>query len=408
MSTAPSTFRGNSIVLLAGWLVDGQGGPILDQQYLTIENGSIQSLTPVRGAHRPDRKFLDLSHATILPALMDAHVHLAFSGTMDEAKRKAQLTASCQTIQKAIGKHIAKHMQSGIMAVRDAGDRHGAVLRAKPQNDDHSGLGPHVAATCWAWHSHGRYGRMIGRTPGRGEDLYRAMSQGLGRSDHIKIINSGINSLDRYGHQTPPQFSLTQLRTVARLAAQKRLPVMVHANGESAVRMALEAGCDSIEHGYFMGAENLKHMADTHTFWVPTAVPMAALAQTDAVSALQADVARRTLDHQLAQVELGIRSGVAIALGTDAGSMGVDHGAAVRQELRLLMTAGMPLTEAIRCAALNAACLMRLEKRGALLPGWQADFIVVAGGPDKLPESLDNIEAMCIRGSWVVEPRPMD
>ncbi len=399
------TSNDGCMVIRAGWLVDGLGGPPQSHQLVTIDKGFIQSITPDHSAGGQKNNFVDLSHATILPALMDAHVHLAFSGTLDAAKRKAQLKALPQEIPGAIEKNLGQHLKNGIVAVRDAGDRHGAVLDAKQQRHAVGELTPHVAATCWAWHAQGRYGRMIGRTPNQGENLYDALEKGLGHSDHIKLLNSGINSLNRYGHQTPPQFSEAQLRDVARMAGPKGLPVMVHANGEAAVRTAVEAGCDSIEHGYFMGVDNLKRMADTQTFWVPTVVPMAALTQNDLVSPGQADVARRTLDHQLAQIAKALQWEVTIALGTDAGSMGVDHGLAVRQELQMLMTAGLPVTKAIGCATLNAARLMRLEKCGALLPGWHADFLVVPGGPEELPESLDNIEAMCIKGRWAIENR---
>ncbi len=242
---------------------------------------------------------------------------------------------------------------------------------------------------------------MIGLAPTPGESLSQAVARSPQGMDHIKLIQSGINSLDHFGLQTAPQFSETELALVRQFAQARGLPIMVHANGRDAVQSALSAGCESIEHGYFMGQDNLHRMADRQVFWVPTAIPMAALTRDGVLSPAMADVAHCTLEHQLKQIASAHQSGVRIALGTDAGSMGADHGSAVRRELALLVDAGLPLPQAVQCATLNAAQLMGLKYRGALQPGWRADFIALHGRPEHLPASLEKIAGLCIQGRWL-------
>lgn len=381
----------------AGWLIDGQGTPPAPKVLMAVHEGRFVYVGP----DDPQQPVaVDLSHATVLPALIDAHVHLVFSGTFDPQIRKTQLHHCPRQACAAIRRHLEDHRRCGISAVRDGGDRRGDVLQYK--RNLHGGQpGVHVAATQWAWHAAGRYGGMIGQAPPDGSAPGTAVQANLAGSDHIKLIQSGLNSLDRFGWQGGPQFQADDLADMVRAGHAARRSVMIHANGEQPVRMALEAGCDSIEHGYFMGDDNLRRMADRGAVWVPTAVPMAALTAASGLTAHQQDVARRTLETQLDQVRKARQWGVSIALGTDAGSIGVAHGHAVRRELALLMQAGMGLEEALGCATATAAKLLGLDDRGVLRLGQRADFIAVPGSPDRLPEGLAAIERICMGGQWL-------
>jgi imidazolonepropionase-like amidohydrolase len=218
--------------------------------------------------------------------------------------------------------------------------------------------------------------------------------------DHLKVIQSGMNSLNHFGRQTAAQFSMDQLRAAVELARGHGRPAMVHANGNEPVRMAIEAGCSSIEHGYFMGLENLQRLSDHGTWWVPTVVPMAQLVCNPALTPDQREVARRTRDHQLEQIARAVQLGVRIALGTDAGSPGVEHGRSVREEMHWLMSAGMSLESAVRSASMEAAALLGWTRRGAVLPGYRADLIAVRAEPCHLPGSLESIGAVCAKGRW--------
>jgi imidazolonepropionase-like amidohydrolase len=386
--------------ILAGWVVDGQGGPARQNVLISIAGGRIRRLEVLPANCRPAGAFHDLSQSTLMPVLIDAHVHLALSGTRDPELRRCQLSAGAEETYAVIARHLKTCAQSGILALRDGGDREGRVLAYQKAAQPQERASIYVSATCWAWHAPGRYGRMIGRSPGNGLDLGQAlpsMPEGLG---HLKIIQSGLNSLNRFGCQGPAQFRLDELLAAVAYARMHRLPVMVHANGEEAVAQAIAAGCDSIEHGYFMGAANLARLAESRIAWVPTVIPMQALAQDPYLSSHQRDTALRTRDHQLNQIRQAHQLGVAIVLGTDAGSVGVDHAKAVFEEMGLLGQAGLSLEAVVRCATSRAASLLGLPNGHVIAEGQPASFIAIRRRPAEVLRGIEKIDGVCIRGFW--------
>jgi imidazolonepropionase-like amidohydrolase len=233
-----------------------------------------------------------------------------------------------------------------------------------------------------AWHLEGRYGRFMGRSVSCSEDPVAVIEDGTRPGvDHIKLVQSGLNSLTEFGRQTPPQFDAATIGRIFEFSRKIAAGLMVHANGEAPVAAAISGGCDSIEHGYFMGGENIRKLADRRITWVPTAVPMKANVDRYKEGSVEYDVAGRTLDHQLAQLSKARKYGVTVALGTDSGSPGVEHGEAAAQELQLLTAAGYTVEEAISCATLNAARLLKTDLPGYLAVGTPATFIVKRGGP---------------------------
>jgi imidazolonepropionase-like amidohydrolase len=101
---------------------------------------------------------------------------------------------------------------------------------------------------------------------------------------------------------------------------------------------------------------------------------------------------QKNLEHQIEQIHTAREIGVRIALGTDAGSAGVVHGQAVIEETRILLDAGYPIGEAVRCATHNGALLMSLPQVGQLKENMPATFIAVKGDPSQLPESLNRMK----------------
>lgn len=384
----------------AGWLIDGQGGAVRRDAVIGIANGRITCIQTFDPHHEGHLAARDFSHATLIPALIDAHVHLALSGTRDPEKRIRQLSPTVAEAQAAIASHLAAYQRNGILSVRDGGDRFGHVLAYQNTIPTQTRPPVKISATCWAWHARGRYGRMIGRSPRNGTSLPQVLASLPEGMDHLKLIHSGLNSLDRFGHSGAPQFSYDELHIAVKMAHNAGLPVMAHANGEAAVAEAVRAGCDSIEHGYFMGADNLARLADEGIAWVPTVVPMAALADDPSLTGQQRDTALRTRDHQLDQIRRGRRLGVPIVLGTDAGSVGVDHAAAVPVEMGLFQEAGLPVEEIVFCATGRAAYLLGLPDHHVIAPGQRADFVVVRGGPDNVAKGLSQVDGVCIDGVW--------
>lgn len=389
------------LTVRADWLVDGSGGPVqkdiwirlCGDRIVAVHRNDPESISPTQ----PD---VDLSGMTILPALIDAHVHLAFPGSEDPEIRRAGISANRQRVEKQIRENLHQHWRCGVLGVRDGGDRDGHVLRIKCQERSFGDAPVDWAAAGWAWHAPGRYGSAIGRAPQHRHLLADTLQSQDIKFDHLKIIQSGMNSLDHFGRQTAPQFSLDQLHAAFALARKHGRPVMVHANGRDPVRLSIQAGCHSIEHGYFMGKDNLQRLSDRGIWWVPTVVPMSRLSQNRTLTPNQRETALRTRDHQLEQIARSLHMGVRIAVGTDAGSPGVEHGFSLREEIQWLMEAGMNLSSAVRSASLEATTLLGWTQRGAVLPGFRADLIAVRGQPNDLPHSLKRIEAICVSGQW--------
>jgi imidazolonepropionase-like amidohydrolase len=177
---------------------------------------------------------------------------------------------------------------------------------------------------------------------------------------------------------------------------------MVHANGKTPVRDAIVAGCESIEHGYFMGTENIELMAERQVFWAPTGLSMKAYAGLRASGSTEANISAANLDHQIHQLSLARQCGVAVVIGTDSGGYGLDHGASFAGELRILFSAGYSIEEAIRCATLNGARLLGLENElGVLRAGMPATFLVAEGSPEALLHSLSRPKLLFVEGSLI-------
>ena len=408
--------------ICAGWLIDGTGGAILRNGVMEITGERILSVSRMDPGARNPGEVLDFSGCTLIPGLIDCHVHLCMSGTTDMTVREKQLTAGFDEAGLSIARHLDQGLDCGVVAVRDAGDRFGHTLRFKEQKFNNTLFPLRLTAAGKAWHASGRYGSLIGRPPEKGESLAQAIERTSLGIDCVKIVNSGVNSMIRYGRQTLPQFNTEELEKATQAARARGLPVMVHANGVEPVLSAVSACARSVEHGFFMGTENLKRMRDQGVTWVPTAFAMKALADPAVckirilvkdgskylphtpVEAHIQKVAEQTLAHQLDQIREAKEIGVKIALGTDSGSIGVNHGVSMVQELSLLLESGLPIQEAIHCATEVGAALLGLEGLGTLAPGKEATFLVVKGAPNKLPESLRQINAFYVKGKRILPP----
>jgi len=386
----------------AGWLYEGGSRPIKKNILLTVKNGVFTAIENFIGKNLPGPgTLINLSCCTVLPPFVDCHVHLSMSASTDSQIRKDQLTASYSEIYPRILEHIHYHFSHGVLAVRDGGDSKGHALRFREQSSRNLKDPVILKLAGKAWYQKGRYGRVIGTHPHSDETLPDAFLHKNELSDHIKVINSGINSLVAFGAESDSQFTQDELNTVVREAHKKGKKVMVHANGKLPVKMALKAGCDSIEHGFFMGRKNLQRMAETETIWIPTLVAMKVLGESGGFRGPNVDrsVVEKTLEHQSKQLESARKFGVTVAVGTDSGSWGVIHGESMVEELKLFMRAGYSLPEALKCATANGAKLLGIgDIIGHLAVGKPATFIVARATPAMLRRKLSYLEGIYLNG----------
>ena len=223
-------------IINAGWLIDGSARPHRAKVQLRIINGCIESIRenqPIHSGQTPDNsdtQTLDLNKATILPALVDSHVHLTMSGTMDQDERVRQLDMGFNLAEDVIRKHLDQHLAAGVLAVRDGGDKSAHVLHYKHTHLRSHPMAVQVKSAGRAWRKPGRYGQLIGRELDPTTSLGRAIQAENDPVDHIKIVNSGLNSLIEFGKQTQPQFDSDELRAAVSAADQRRLKIMVRAD----------------------------------------------------------------------------------------------------------------------------------------------------------------------------------
>jgi len=360
-----------------GYFIDGTGNSIQDNIVLTVHNHIITAIDPF---HDSVRKKItrDLSSHTIFPIMADAHVHLAMSGTLNLKDRREQLFMSFEQAKKQIAYHLDHYANAGIGIVRDGGDHFGHTFNFK-NIFNHSVV---IKSPNVAWYRSGRYGKFAGKAIDLKENCLEIIASHH-KGDHIKIIQSGINSIRQFGKETVQQFSQEEMTSISKWAHQRNIPIMVHANGIQPVKTAIDSGCTSIEHGYFMGEENLKKMADKQIYWLPTLIPMFELAKN--LSKIEEkDIALRTFDYQCQQVQKAKGLDVPIVIGSDAGSFGVNHVQGLFDEMKIMQDCGYTISQIIQCCTSRSMSLLNSSYSGLLKKGEKARFVLVNSGPKNI------------------------
>ncbi|MEG0378832.1 MAG: amidohydrolase family protein, partial [Eubacterium sp.] len=159
----------------------------------------------------------------------------------------------------------------------------------------------------------------------------------------IKIIQSGIMSFDEYGVAGPLEFSKEELTYLINRAHDADLKTMVHVNTPKGVEMAIEAGADSIEHGYCIDEDCIQGLKENGVVWVPTLSPFANIAacKENHPLAQYREISRKYFTEHRQRVRTAHKKGVTIALGSDAGAALVVHGKAAKDELGYLRGCGL-------------------------------------------------------------------
>ena len=340
----------------------------------------------------PADEVVDLAGRTLVPGMIDCHVHSVFSGM--DAMRLMQESFSYQFY--AAERNLAKTLDVGITTVRDAG---GADLGMQEATADGMIDGPDLVLAITVlgqtgghtdgWMPHGDVHRLLVPHPGRpemivdGADNMRLRVRELVRAgaNVIKICTSGgvLSPRDDPRH---PQFSPAELEACVDEAAAAGLGVMAHAQGKPGIINALRAGVRSIEHGIYADEECFELMLEKGAWLVPTLLaPIALIRAIDDGARVAAAVerkARTVVDIHAAAVKAAVTAGVPIAMGTDSGVF--EHGQNL-EELVLLTEAGMSPGAVLASATAQAADLLGLADRGRIAVGLRADMVVVDGDP---------------------------
>lgn len=230
--------------------------------------------------------------------------------------------------------HLAACQESGITYFRDGGDALGVSLAAREVAAEY---GIRYVTPAFAIHRKGRYGGIVGIGYETLDEyrqlLAKARQEG---ADFIKLMFSGILYFDTYGHLSCPPLPPEEIRALVDMAHGEGFAVMAHVNGPEALHAALEAGTDSIEHGYFMDEADLPLLAQGRTIWVPTMAAIRPFAHRPGCSAA---VVEEILQRQSALLQKAAAMGALIATGSDSGAVGVPHGEGIHTEESLLSRA---------------------------------------------------------------------
>ncbi len=402
----------------AGRLIDGVADGARSEVTLVVEDGRIAAVQDGFVAPGPEDELIDLSAMTVLPGLMDMHVHLTGELSPRSYLEDVQFESADQAVRAVA--YARKTLMAGFTTVRNPGDDGKATVALR--NAIAAGLvpGPRIftagkSLATTGGHAdptNGLNSRLRG-DPGPADgvvngpaDAVKAVRQRYKEgADFIKITaTGGVLSVAKSGQN--PQFTMAELEAIVATANDYGFHVAAHAHGTEGMKRAVLAGVRSIEHGTYMTDEVMDLMKQRGTFYVPTILAGVTVAERAEIDGYFPDLVRPKA-AAIGPVIQGTfarayAAGVKIAFGTDCGvGPHGDNG----KEFALMVAGGMAPMEAIRAATVTTAELLEIEdETGTLEPGKLADLIAVDGDPLADVGELESVDFVMREG--VVYKRP--
>lgn len=404
-----------------GTLIDGNGGDPVVNAAVLIDDGVIAAVGPAAAISVDgDVEEIDARGGTILPGLIDAHVHLMFEAGDPMA---AMQTPFSYNFYQAM-QYMARTLECGITTVRDAGGTDAGVKKAV---EDGLVPGPRMQISVNAlsttgghgdgWHPSGAVLPLMVEYPGNPDGIADGV-EGVRKkvreilragAEVIKVCSTG-GVMSATDHPEFTQYSIDELKVMVEEAHFRRgLRVMAHAQGAEGIKNAIRAGIHSIEHGMFIDDEVIELMLEAGTFLVPTLVaPVGVIEQAEETGRMPEYAlkkAKETIAAHRESIARAYRAGVKIAMGTDAGV--VPHGTNLR-ELGLMADLGMSPMEVLVATTRTAAeCLGWEDRVGTLEAGKLGDVVVTSVDPLTDIHALADVEniAVVIKGGTVVKDR---
>jgi len=373
-------------LLRGATILDGCNAPLRGHAVL-IEDSTIAAIVRENAIGGFEGRILDMSGATLLPGLIDCHVHLCFGAEADLTPLLNQLRPADVALRALSNAQAA--LRGGITTVRDLGGYDYAEISVRNAVRAGRAAGPTIVCAGKMICITGGHGWFVGIEADGADACVRAVRTNLkAGADCIKfmatggVLTAGIDPMA--AHQTADE-SNALVREAHRLGRR----TACHATGAPGILQAVRAGVSSIEHGFELTDEIIAEMLERRTVLVPTLSAMAS-ADGDVAERLPPYVVERVAEYREMQRASALRfyrAGGRIAMGTDAGTPFNHHGANAR-ELALMVELGVAPLDAIRSATSSAAGLLDLDDRGRIAPGCRADLLAVDGDP------LDDIGAV--------------
>ncbi|GAA1842437.1 metal-dependent hydrolase family protein [Brevibacterium marinum] len=369
---------------------------------VVVDGGEVTAVTEGgQGSHDASADYVDCAGKTLIPGVIDCHVHLMSTGASDSSSFHDPF--SLQFYNSVA--QMERTLKGGVTTVRDAG---GTDLGAKVAIETGVVRGPRMSIAVNIMSQTGGHGDFhlvsgadspfMAPHPGRPSGVADGL-EGVQRktrellragADHIKICSTGgvLSPRDDPRHS---QFTEAEIAVIVAEAAAQGAHVMSHAQGAPGIKNAVRAGVRSIEHGIYLDDEAIDLMLDNGTYLVPTLqAPQAVIKSAEAGSALPqsvVDKAHAVIEAHYASIAKAHEAGIRIALGTDAG-VG-PHGENL-EEISLLAGVGLSTGEALAAGTSVAADLLGHDMVGRIGEGALADLVVVDG--DLSTEDVRGIE----------------
>lgn len=389
----------------AGNLIDGKSDVVQSKMSIIIDGNQITEVIKGYIPTNNYKNYIDLKNYTVLPGLMDMHVH--FGG---EYQSKAEAPTKVEREMEAIlaTQHALVTFRSGFTTVRQVGDSGMVAISLRDAINNGKVIGPRIFAA----------GKTIATTGGHADptngkalddysypipeqgvvngpyEVYTAVRQRYkDGADGIKItVTGGVLSQAKSGDN--PQFTQEEVDAVVNAARDYGMWVAVHAHGAEGMKRAIKAGVDSIEHGTFMDDEAMDLMIENGTYYVPTISAGEFVAEKSKIDNYFPEIVRPKAASVGPQISgtfaKAYQKGVKIAFGTDAGVQ--PHGTNWKEFVYMVKN-GMPEMKAIQAATMETAKLLRIDdKLGSIEKGKFADLIAVKGNPIDDISILKDIE----------------
>ena len=393
-------------VLRGATLIDGTGAAPLPNSVIVIEGERIQRVGPAVdfGSQTPggEQNVVDVSGSYVIPGMINCHEHLDNRRGFGSFQQRAAQDPLYLILRSA--RNALLSLQEGVTTVRDLASKQCTNLIIKQAINDGMIVGPRVFACGTAIAMTGGHGDEICLVAD-GVDEVRKAARTLLRAgaDIIKVMGSG--GYVTQGRDLPfsSQLTIEEMRAAFDEAHRAGKPTTVHAHPSPAVRAAIEAGVDCIEHGALLDLETAELMASKGVFLVPTASESWMMAEHGVVWGrpkwlVESD--RAHLGPRMEVLKQCVRGGPKIAVGSDViGDM-------VR-EMLLLVEAGMTPMQAIEAATrVGAEVLCQQNDLGTVEPGKFADLVIVDGDPLVDLNALRNIK-MVYKGGKAYDPQAL-
>ncbi len=387
--------RADAILIHAGRLIDGVSDSPRSQVTIVIEGDRIVG---VESGFRPGVEgatVIDLSDSTVLPGLMDMHVHLDGELSPKRYLERVQKERSTYAIRSVV--YAERTLMAGFTTVRNPGDDGMTTVALRDAIAQGWVPGPRIFTAAKSIATTGGHAdptsglrKDLAGSPGPERGVVNGPAEAAQAvryrykegADFIKITaTGGVLSVAKSGQN--PQFSDAELEALVATANDYGFHVAAHAHGAEGMKRAIRAGVHSIEHGTLMDDEVIELMKEHGTWYVPTILAGAFVAEKAEIDGYFPELVRPKAAAIGPKIQetfgKAYAAGVKIAFGTDSGVS--PHGENAR-EFALMVEAGMPPMEAIKSATMGGAQLLGIEDElGSIEAGKIADIVAVDGNP---------------------------